>query len=232
MHPKNMGRLVDRCLLLATALLVLAAGVLRAEPPAETENRWEPNIRAFEAKDREQMPPPGGILFVGSSSIVGWDVKKCFPGLPVINRGFGGSQVADSLHFAERIILPYRPKIIVLYAGDNDVAAGKSPERVLADYRALVKKIHDALPETRIVFVAIKPSIRRWKLVEPMREANGLIRAATEKDRRLEFLDIDKPMIGDDGRPRPALFRPDGLHLNAEGYKLWSDLIRPHLKLD
>jgi len=230
MHPKNMSR--PSGLLLAAALMVLAAGVLRADPPGETENRWEPRIRAFEARDREEMPPPGGILFVGSSSIVGWDVKQCFPGLPIVNRGFGGSQVADSLHFAERIILPYRPKIIVLYAGDNDVAAGKSPERVLADYRALVEKIHGALPETRIVFVAIKPSIRRWKLVEPMREANRLIRAVTEKDPRLEFVDIDGPMIGPDGRPRPELFRSDGLHLNAEGYKLWSGLVRPHLTLD
>lgn len=215
-------------------LFVVASGGLApaAEARAQQENRWEPKIRQFEEQDRKAMPPAGGILFVGSSSIVGWKVDECFPGLPVINRGFGGSQVADSVHFADRIVLPYRPKVVVLYAGDNDVASGKSPEQVLGDYRQFVEKVHAGLPETRIVFVAIKPSIRRWHLVDKMREANGLVRAASEKDERLVYVDVDGPMIGDDGKPRAELFKPDGLHLNAEGYKLWSALVLPHLKLD
>jgi lysophospholipase L1-like esterase len=207
-------------------------GGLASEAPKTKENRWEGKIRQFEARDAEKMPPPNGILFVGSSSIVGWKLEQCFPDLPVINRGFGGSEIADSLHFAPRIILPYRPKIIVLYAGDNDVAKGKSPERVLADYRQFVKAVHHALPQARIVFIAIKPSLRRWQLVDKMRKANALIRAVTEKDDRLSFVDIDTPMIGDDGKPRRELFKDDGLHLNAEGYKLWTSLVLPHLTLD
>jgi len=218
----------------AAALVAVASGgvALAAEARAQEENRWEPKIRQFEEQDKKEMPPAGGILFVGSSSIVGWKVDECFPGLPVINRGFGGSQIADSVHFADRIVLPYRPKIVVLYAGDNDVAAGKSPERALRDYRQFVAEVHAGLPETRIVFVAIKPSIRRWNLVDKMREANRLIRAAAEKDKRLVYVDVDGPMIGDDGKPRPELFKSDGLHLNAQGYKLWSALVLPHLKLD
>lgn len=218
---------------LAAVLVAVACGgsVLAAEARAAKENRWEPKIRQFEEQDRKAMPPTGGILFVGSSSIVGWKVDECFPGLPVINRGFGGSQIADSVHFADRIILPYRPKVIVLYAGDNDVASGKSPEEVLRDYRQFVAKVHAGLSETRIVFVAIKPSIRRWSLVDKMREANRLIRAVTEKDKRLVYVDVDGPMIGDDGKPRAELFKSDGLHLNAKGYKLWSALVLPHLKL-
>ncbi|MFW6124887.1 MAG: GDSL-type esterase/lipase family protein, partial [Pirellulales bacterium] len=136
-----------------------------------------------------------------------------------------------SIHFADRIIVPYRPKVVVLYAGDNDVAAGKSPDRVVADYRRFVAKVHEALPETRIVFVAIKPSLRRWNLVDKMREANRRIRRIAEKDERLALVDVDA-MIGDDGKPRAKLFRRDGLHLNAAGYKLWSALVFPHLKLD
>jgi lysophospholipase L1-like esterase len=191
--------------------------------------RWEKNISAFEARDKESPPPAGEILFVGSSSIVGWNTKKWFPDLKTINRGFGGSDVSDSLHFADRIVLPYRPRVIVLYAGDNDISRGKSPQRVLADYKAFVAKVHAALPKARIVFVPIKPSIARWKLVGKMRQANAMVRAVTEADERLGYVDIDTPMIGPDGRPRGELFKKDGLHLNDEGYKLWSSLLRPHL---
>ena len=149
-RPPRVGL---QCCLLTVATLALCRGGLAGETPQPEENRWETKIRGFEARDAERMPPPGGILFVGSSSIVGWKLEECFPDLPVINRGFGGSHVADSLHFAERIILPYRPKIVVLYAGDNDVAAGKSPQRVLDDFQRLVQKVHDALPNTRILFI-------------------------------------------------------------------------------
>jgi lysophospholipase L1-like esterase len=232
MQVKPSLGLVAQRFTLATTVLLFAIAALGAEAPKRAESRWEPAIRKFEAQDQKQMPPAEGILFIGSSSIVGWDLAKWFPDLPVINRGFGGSQIADSVEFAHRIVWPYRPRVIVLYAGDNDIAAGKSPAEVLADYRRFVERVHEALPKTRIVFVAIKPSIRRWNLVDKMRKANRLIRAVTEKDERLVYVDIDGPMIGDDGKPRRALFKPDGLHLNADGYKLWSALVRPHLKLD
>ncbi len=216
--------------LLPAAVFVSASSHLagQTKAPAE-ENRWEPNIRRFEQADRKEFPPKNEILFVGSSSIVGWDLAKCFPDMPTINRGFGGSQIADSTHFAERIILPYKPRIIALYAGDNDINAGKSPEQVRDDYRKFVAKVHHALPETRIVFIAIKPSIKRWKMIDTMREANRMIREITEKHDRLDFVDVDRPMIGDDGKPAVKLFKQDGLHLNAEGYELWSKLVRPHL---
>lgn len=208
------------------AVLALASAVGAAE---QSENRWEPRIKAFEDRDRTEPPAKGGILFVGSSSIVGWDLAKCFPNLPAINRGFGGSQIADSIHFAARIVLPYEPKVVVFYAGDNDIASGKTPEQVAADYARFVEKIHGALPKARIVFVAIKPSVARWKLAEKMRQANALIREAAEKDPRLVFVDIDTPMIGDDGLPRAELLKADGLHLNDAGYELWSTLVLPHL---
>lgn len=231
-----------RVLLLTAVGLALAAVPAAAQPaaqekPAEKKpaakaaaNRWEASIARFEALDKQKPPPKNGILFVGSSSIVGWDVAKGFPGLPVINRGFGGSQIADSVRYADRIILPYGPRVVVFYAGDNDIAAGKTPQQVLADYRALVKKVHDALPKTRIVFVGIKPSINRWSLIAKIREANALVKAEAAKDPRLVFLDVERPMLGADGKPRAELFKSDGLHLNAEGYKLWNELLLPHLK--
>jgi len=216
--------------LLLTAIAAASFSHAIAADPKEKPSRWESAIRKFEQQDEKKSPPKKGILFIGSSSIRMWKLDDHFAELPVINRGFGGSQIADSIQFADRILLPYEPRIVVLYAGDNDVAAGKTPERVLADYRLFVKTVHDRLPKTRIVFIAIKPSIARWRLVEKMRKANSLIRAVTKEDERLSFVDIDTPMIGDDGQPRKDLFLKDGLHLNADGYKLWASLVKPHLQ--
>jgi len=217
------------------ALRFLTAAVMLAGPAAAgpagpaRPNRWDRAIRAFEQLDAKDPPPKNAVLFVGSSSIRGWDTKRWFPRVATIQRGFGGSHVSDSLHFANRIVLPYAPRIVVMYAGDNDIAAGKTPRRVLDDYKAFVRRIHDALPKTRIVYIAIKPSIARWKLVGKMRQANALIEAFTRTDDRLRYVDVDRPMIGPDGRPRKELFRSDGLHLNDEGYRLWTSLVAPHL---
>jgi lysophospholipase L1-like esterase len=232
--PMQLGKTVWKTLpglvAAATVFAVSTQGV--GGEPEKDPGRYEAAIRAFEEQDQKQPPPTEGILFIGSSSIRGWNLEPYFPDLPVINRGFGGSQISDSVAFAERIVLPYRPKVIVLYAGDNDVAAGKSPERVLADYKAFVAQVRRSLPKTRIVFIAIKPSIARWKLVDKIRQANGLIREVTEKDPGQVFVDVDPPMIGSDGTPKKELFKADGLHLNDTGYKLWAELVRPHLKLE
>jgi lysophospholipase L1-like esterase len=213
----------------ATISIAMAAACV-ADFASAAESRWEPDIRAFEKKDRERKPPPGGIVFVGSSSIRGWDVARSFPGLPVINRGFGGSRIADSVEFAGRIVIPHKPKTVVFYAGDNDINAGKTPQQVLSDYREFVAKVHGPLPDAKIVFIAIKPSLRRWNLVSAMREANKLIREYSESNAKLEFVDVDPPMIGADGKPRPELFVEDGLHMTAEGYRIWTALVRPLLQ--
>jgi len=211
---------------MTSATLFFAAITLTAA----TADRWESDIAAYEAMDRKSPPVQDGIVFIGSSSVRLWDVRKSFPDLPVVNRGFGGSQLADSVRYADRILIPYRPKTVVLYAGDNDLAAGKSPEQVLADYKAFAAKVHGALPDTRIVYVAVKPSPKRWALIEKIRETNRLIRAAAEQDPRQVFVDVEKPMLTAEGQPRAELYRPDELHLNEEGYKLWTELVRPHLE--
>ena len=214
------------------ARLALACGMLpiAAVSADHDSSRWEKYIARFEAADKKQMPQPDGILFIGSSSIRMWKtLEQDFPGLPVINRGFGGSQIADSNHFTERIVHPYKPRQIVLYAGDNDVAAGKSPETVLADFQQFVKTVHGKLPKARVSFISIKPSLSRWKLSGKMARANSLVSDACGKDKRLDYIDIWQPMLGDDGRPKPDLFLGDGLHLNAKGYALWTSIVKPHL---
>ncbi len=192
-------------------------------------NRFEGAIKAFEASDKKKAPPEGAILFVGSSSIRMWELDKSFPELTTIRRGFGGSHISDSIEFADRIILPYKPKVVVIYAGDNDINAGKTPEQVLKDYDTLTAKIHGALPKTRIIYIAIKPSIKRWSLVKKMRQANAMIKESIAKDPRQSFADIDTPMLGNDGRPRAELFSKDGLHLNEAGYALWAEVIKKQL---
>lgn len=191
--------------------------------------RWEKTIQKFEQQDKTSPPPKGGILFVGSSSIRLWKLDKSFPDLRATNRGFGGSEIADSTHFAWRIILKHKPKVVVLYAGDNDIAKKKTPERVSKDFTAFVATVHKELPKTKIAFLAIKPSIKRWNLVDKMKKANALIQAQCEKNPLLVYVDIFTPMLGKDGMPMKDLFAGDGLHLNEKGYQLWTKILRPHL---
>ena len=156
-----------------------------------------------------------------------------FAGHKVFNRGFGGSHLCDSLAFADRIVIPYQPKLVVLYAGDNDIASGKSPEQVFADFKAFVAKVQAALPETRIAYVSIKPSPSRMRFVEQFKTTNRLIREFAARDEKLIYLDVFTPMLGSDAQPRAELFVSDQLHLSEAGYKLWTGVLKPVLdKLD
>jgi lysophospholipase L1-like esterase len=225
--PQRISRLV------LVSLLLLPAGLLARQGHAQEKpyvSKWEKAIEAFEQQDKEKPPPKHAVLFVGSSSIRLWDLKKSFPDLEAINRGFGGSQIADTVHFAPRLILKHQPRLVVFYAGDNDIAAGKSPQRVCEDFQALIQAIHKELPRTKVVFLAIKPSRARWQQAEKQQQANALIEALCTKDERLFYLDIVKPMLGDDGKPRRELFVSDGLHLTEKGYELWAGLLKPLLK--
>ena len=195
------------------------------------ENKWETEIKKFEEADRQNPPPKGAVLFVGSSSIRLWQsLGKDFPGIKVINRGFGGSELADSTFYVDRIVIPYRPKMVVLYAGDNDLASGKTPQQVFEDYKAFVGRVHQKLPATRIAFISIKPSPARASLLQSMKDANGMIKAYATHARKLIYIDVFTPMLGKDGSPRPELFGPDRLHMNSEGYRLWKTVVAPSIR--
>lgn len=216
---------MKQSLLLAFVLLV--PSLLFAAP-----ERWAKAIDELTQNDATQPPEPGGVVFVGSSSIVGWkSLAEDFPGENVIRRGFGGSELEDSVAYADRIVIPYKPRIVVLYSGDNDLAGGETPEEVLGDFRDFVAKVHDALPDTRIVFIAMKPSGSRWSLRENYEKANALIQAECEqRPELLRFVDVWTPMLGEDGTPRPELFVKDRLHLSRAGYDLWRQLVAPALR--
>ena len=212
------------------ALLTVSLACFAASHPALAQDRWEEAIQAFEQMDETDPPPQGAILFAGSSSIRMWStLAEDFPDARVINRGFGGSQMSDLIHFADRIVTPYAPRLILVYEGDNDIAADKTAEKVFADYQQFVSLVHDALPETRIAFIAIKPSLARRSLMEEMRKANGLIEEYAGTRDRLDYIDIFTPMLGEDGEPLPDVFLDDGLHMNAAGYAIWTEAVRPYL---
>jgi lysophospholipase L1-like esterase len=199
-----------------------------AENKQTPEAGWEKDIFAYETADRTNPPPQNAVLFVGSSSIRLWtDVTHAFPGHKVFSRGFGGSQLSDSVAFADRIVTPYKPRLVLLYAGDNDIASGKSPERILRDFKAFVSKIHAALPDTRIAYIAIKPCPLREKYLDQVKTANQLIQEYATSDKRLLFVDVFTPMLTKEGRPRADLCLKDGLHPNAQCYELWASLLRP-----
>ena len=211
-------------------LLLLA---LSSVASAQTRNfaQWENDMKAFEAADAKQPPPKGAILFIGSSSIRMWtDLATDFAGKKLINRGFGGSQIADSTYFADRIVIPYRPKMIVMYAGDNDLNDGKTPEQVFADYKAFVDKVRAKLPKVKIAYIAVKPSPSRANLMPKAAAANELIRGYSTRKRNLSYIDIYTPMLGPDGQPRKELFLADMLHMNRGGYDVWKKTVAPFLK--
>jgi len=198
--------------------------------PADT-GRFAEDIRRFEAADRETAPPAHPVLFVGSSSIRMWtSLAGDFPGVPVLNRGFGGSEAEDVLRYADRIVFPYRPRLIVLYEGDNDLAAGKSVDRVAGDLDSLITLIHARLPGTPVAFISIKPSLARRNLLDAMREVNARIRARADADPKLHYVDVMTPMLDARGEPRPGIYLPDGLHMNATGYAIWAKAVAPLLE--
>jgi lysophospholipase L1-like esterase len=210
------------------ALFAIVPGTLSAQE--DPFARWEGAIKKYEEEDAKNAPPRGAVLFVGSSSIRLWgDLADAFPDHRVINRGFGGSTIADSTHFAERIVIKHRPRIVVLYAGDNDLARKKTPEQVASDFAAFVARIHKDLPDTRVLFISIKPSTARLALFDQIKKANGLIEEMCKMDKRLEFVDVFTPMLDKEGKPNPELLKKDGLHPNEKAYALWAEKVRPLL---
>ena len=231
--PRGVRRPVGLSRWLAPALFLVACAApppAADQAPAADADRWEPEIRSFEAADRERRPEPGGAVFVGSSSIRLWStLARDFPEAGIVNRGFGGSELSDVVRYADRLILPHRPALVMVYGGDNDIANGKTPERVLADFQALVRGVHRELPDTRLGFISIKPSPARWHLRETVQRANALIRDFAARDPRLLYVDVHTPMLGPGGLPRDELYVQDRLHMTPAGYEIWKSAIAPYL---
>jgi lysophospholipase L1-like esterase len=193
--------------------------------------QWAAEIAAFERADQASAPTPGGVVFVGSSSIRLWtNLAEDFPEARPVNRGFGGSQIADCVHYFDRLVGVHRPRLVVFYCGSNDLAAGKTPEEVAADFRAFCGRLHAAVPEARLIVNSIKLTPARWHLRERIAFANALLAAHCAADPRRVFLDLNPAVLTPEGAPREELYQPDRLHLNAAGYAVWRERLRPLVK--
>lgn len=213
-----------------TLLLATPWRAVLAAEATDPFAKWENEISAYERADAKTPPPKGAVLFIGSSTIRMWQsLAKDFPDHKVINRGFGGSQICDATHFAERIVFPYAPRAIFLRSGGNDLWSGKTPERVFADFKEFVTKIHARLPETEIVYISLSPSIARWKQADKEKALNRMVEEYIRATPRVKYLETYPMVLGADGQPRPELFLKDNLHFNAAGYKLLAEQVRPVL---
>jgi lysophospholipase L1-like esterase len=193
---------------------------------------WD-EIQAFKKEDSVQPPPKKPILLIGSSSFRMWsDVQAAFPGYPILNRSFGGSSFPDLLRYADAVIFPYRPKQVLIYCGDNDLAASDtvSAHTVHQRFLQLFTIIRSRLPKTAIAFVSIKPSPSRAHLMPKMQEANALIKTFLAGQRRTAYVDVYNPMLQPNGKPAPEIFLQDSLHMNGNGYRIWQQQIKPVLR--
>jgi lysophospholipase L1-like esterase len=193
------------------------------------------DIQQFRKQDSVQPPPSNAILFVGSSSFTKWtDVQNYFPGYTIINRGFGGSTLADVLRYEEDVIFKYNPKQIVIYCGENDIASSDTitANTVFNRFTNLFSEIRAVYPNVPVVFISLKPSPSRWHLRDKATATNDMIEKYLKKQKNADFISVWKPMLGSDGKPRQELFLEDNLHMNAKGYAIWQKLIQPALLKD
>jgi lysophospholipase L1-like esterase len=228
-----MRRLTLPFLALLTVGGTVPGGRAADAPPAENvENRYEAAIRRFESRDQVNPPPSGTALFLGSSSITRWrSLAEDFPGIDVLNRGFGGAEFSDVLHFFDRVVTPYAPRVIVIYAGSHDLRGpGGGPEEVLRMFRTFCAAVQAKFPETKVCYVSMKPSLAKWSSIHLDREANRLIAEYAAGEPRVEFIDIWTPMTAD-GEPPPAkYFAEDRNHPSRAAYTLWAAVIRPYIE--
>ena len=193
---------------------------------------WRKAIRKFEKFDQVEPPQPGVIVFTGSSSINFWkNLAQDMAPLKVVNRGFGGSQLAHVTHYATQVVLPYRPSAVVLYAGENDLAWpwSKTPETILRDFQEFVDFVQGQLPTTWIYFLSVKPTPRRWKQWEKQQRTNQITEDFCGTKPQVQFVDVSTAMLDSSGKPRRDLYRWDGLHPSEQCYALWRSILRPIL---
>jgi len=215
---------------IAIALWASSSAHAETRTPNPDPTRFAQAIATFKKEDAQRESVEGTILFVGSSSIRRWDsLAKDFPEHATLNRGFGGSHISDVLHYFDILIPRHKPAVIVLYCGENDLWSGKPPEQVFGDFKTFADRVHEKFPKTRIHYLACKPSPKRWGKWELYQRCNRMIAKECAKDKRLNFVDVSKVMLGANGKPLPEIWLADKLHMNDKGYQRWAAIVRPLL---
>lgn len=215
--------------LLASAMLVASAPSLSAQVADPDPHRFDSAFVQFERWDEQNSYPRNAVLFTGSSSIVRWNTAESFPNMPIINRGFGGSQASDVPSRVAEGVTKYDPSVVVYYEGDNDVAAGKGAEQIFEDVKEFTEAVLAFDPSTWVVLLSVKPSPLRWEQWPVMQDTNELMRRYAEAMPTVEYVDVGTAMLGDDGQPRPELYVADRLHMTPAGYVIWNRIVGPVL---
>lgn len=229
-HPLSTVAAIAVALIASSAFAQPATMSAPTSAPSTKPVAFIDQIEKFEADDAAQMPAPGGIVFYGSSTIRGWKTSEAFPDLPVINRGFGGSQMSHALLYDDRVVFKYQPKVVALYEGDNDMKSGKQPERIFGEIKTFAERLHAKVPTAKLVLISTKPSPSRWELQGKMTELNVMQKAYADANASwVTYFDGVPLLLGPDGQPRPELYKEDKLHLLPAGYAIWNDALRPVL---
>jgi lysophospholipase L1-like esterase len=219
-----------RFVILAFALLLAPMRPAFAAERAHDFARWEKEVAAYETQDRASPPPPGGLLFTGSSTIRMWTTLAAdFPHHPVINRGFGGTEIVDCTHFADRLIFPHAPKAIYLRCGGNDIHNGKTPAEVFADFQEFVATIHARLPATEIWFISLCPTLARISETAANKKLNELVALYARRTPQVHYIDAWSVSLDTAGHVRSEIFLEDKLHFNAAGYRILAERVRSYL---
>lgn len=217
----TQGAVVGTLLAALAAHAALGTATTAAAPAAVVQDRFEPNVRAYEEADRASMPPKGAILLVGDSQFYRWrTLSEDLPGYTVVNRGIDSFRTTDLAHFATRLVLPYAPRLVVTHVGGNDINTGRTPEQVLADFQAFVATVRAAMPDVPIAFSSITPGPGRWDQAPARRRANTLVAAWVATQPNLHFIDLWDVMLTADGQPREDLWVEDRVHPNQAGYRI------------
>lgn len=235
MKHLSTSQIIRVALAFSGAMLVTGCSTVHIDPAAReaAAKKWSGELAAFDAADAKSPPQPGGLLLVGSSSFRKWtNAAESFPEKHVTNRGFGGSQMHELLALTDRLVWPYAPSEILVYEGDNDIAAKKAPAQIANEFREFANLVHHHLPDAKIYFVAIKPSPSRVQLMPQAAEANKMVGDYCATKSWLKFIDVVPAMLDANGNPRPEIFSSDNLHMNGKGYELWTKIVRRALGLD
>lgn len=219
----------SKILLFLIICIGTASSGLMAQSNVPDPTRFEQEIDAFANWDAKNSSPENALLFVGSSSIRFWDTAEAFQSYPVINRGFGGSHITDLLYYFDRVIGRFSPSMIILYCGENDIAAGLNPDKVFDDYKELLSRIEEVFPAADFLYLSIKPSNSRLEYSDRFAAFNEKVQMYNETYERLYYIDLATVLTGDDGVPDDSFFLDDRLHLNEDGYRLWNERMREFL---
>lgn len=225
-----MKRYFQTSLLLLFTVLLIVGLLFDFKFPfyRHSPERFEHPIQQFEQSSPASL---GGVLFYGSSSIRGWlpSLQQELPELNIVVRGFGGSMMHDLVFYFDRVVLPHKPKILVIYAGENDVSAHVHPQMIVDTLTDLMHKIDSALPNTTVYFISIKPTPHRWLLRDDQITVNHSISQLAEQIEQLHYIEMESLMLDKNKQPDPAVFQADGIHLSPLGYQRWTSTIKPFL---